>query len=306
MKIIGTGLTGLVGSRLVELLSDKYEFENISSREGIDITDQESVSEKIKNSGAQIVIHFAAKTNVDECEKDKKRDEEILGLKDPSEQSDLWKKEKTAWGINVLGTLNVIKACQENQKNLIHISTDFVFNGDKEFYTEEDERNPLNWYGKTKSEAEELVEESGLFWVIARLSYPYRSKYEKNDFVRGILKKLENKENLNVVKDQIITPTFIDDFAFAIEKIIEKNARGIFNVVGSDNISPYNAALIISQKFCLNKDLIVETTREKYFKDKAQRPFRLIIKNDRIMQLGAKMRSFNQGLNEVKNQLFNL
>src|SRR3989344_9155773 len=165
MKILGTGLTGLVGSRIVELLSDSYEFENISRNTGVDITDKEKIIEKIKSSDAAIVLHLAAKTDVDGCEKDK-----ALG-----EIGDAWK-------INVEGTRNVADACRESRKKLIYVSTDFVFDGTREAYAEDDTPNPINWYGKTKYEGEKIVQNLLTPWLIVRIAYPYRASFAKLDF----------------------------------------------------------------------------------------------------------------------------
>ena len=131
MKILGTGLTGLVGSRFVELLENAYEFEHINLDNGINILDKTSVFNAISSSSATIVLHMAAKTNVDGCELDKKRDEEILALGNQQDQEELWKNEQTAWAVNVFGTQNIVEACQKTNKKLIYISTDFVFNGQK-------------------------------------------------------------------------------------------------------------------------------------------------------------------------------
>lgn len=282
MKILGTGLSGLVGSRIVELLKDKDEFDSSKA----DITDRNAIIEKIKSTDASIVLHLAAKTDVDGCEKDK-----ILG-----ENGDAWK-------INVEGTRNIVNACEESKKKLIYISTDFVFDGTKEVYNEDDTPNPINWYAQTKFEGEKIVQNSSSPWIIVRLAYPYRSHFEKKDFVRTLINKLEKGESLQMVTDHIITPTFIDDIAFAIGKLMERDALGIFHVVGSTSLTPYDAALAIARRFDLNKDLIGKTTRREFFNNRAQRPFHLAIKNDKIQRLGVKMRGFEEGLREVKRQL---
>src|SRR3989344_7835855 len=173
MKILGTGLRGLVGWRVVELLQDRYEFEYSD----IDLTDREEIGNKIKSSSAQIVLHLAAKTDVDGCEKDK-----VLG-----ENGDAWK-------INVVGTKNVADACLETNKKLIYISTDFVFDGEKESYTEEDIPNPINWYAETKYEGERIVQSLSNPWIILRIAYPYRASFTKNDFFRAILGRLQKGE----------------------------------------------------------------------------------------------------------------
>ena len=301
MKILFTGSSGLVGSRFSELLG--YEFEDINRKTGIDITDSASVFKKISSSDAQVVLHMAAKTDVDGCENDKEKDSDYLSQKNPDLNS--WTKEHTAWSINVIGTKNVVDACRKNNKKIIYISTDFVFDGTKkDGYDEEDIENPVNWYGKTKYEGEQLVKNSGLKWAIARLAYPYRADFEiKKDFFRVVLDRLQNKKAVYMITDHIMTPTFADDFVYAIDKLMKNSSEGIFNVVGSQFISPFDAANIIADNFDLDKNLIFKTTREDYFKDKAPRPFFLGLKNDKIGKLGIKMKSFKEGVEEIKKQL---
>ncbi|MCL5435394.1 MAG: SDR family oxidoreductase [Patescibacteria group bacterium] len=305
MKILVTGLTGLVGSRFTELLSDSYEFEGVSRKTGVDITDKASVFQKLTSSDAQIVLHLAAKTDVDGCEKDKESDNKFLSQKDFENQE--WIRQKTAWVMNVFGTQNIVEACKKNNKKLIYVSTDFVFDGNKsldEGYTEDDVQNPLNWYGESKYEGEKIVMDSGLDWIIARLAYPYRANFDnKNDFFRIILQKLKEGQKLNMVTDHVMTPTFVDDFVYAIDSLIKTKSSGIFHTVGNQFISPFEAAILIARKFTLDDDLIIQTSRAQYFKDKAQRPFFLGLKNDKIEKMGIKMKTFEDGLEEIKNQL---
>ena len=285
MKILGTGLNGLVGSRIVELLKDRYEFEFSE----IDITDRSAIVQKIKNSNTPIVLHLAAKTDVDGCELDK-----ILG------------KEGDAWKINVLGTQNVADACLESNKKLIYISTDFVFDGTNPpagGYTEEDIPNPINWYAQTKYEGEKIVQELQTSWIIIRIAYPYRSSFVRNDFTRAILKRLKDGLSVAAVTDHIFTPTFIDDLETALDNLMKVEATGLFHVVGSQSLSPFDAAVIIAKVFGLDQSLISKTTRAEFFKNRAPRPFQLRVKNDKIKNLGVKMRTFEEGLNEVKSQM---
>ena len=298
MKILGTGLDGLVGSRIVELLSDLYEFESSD----VDITDRDKIIEKIKNSNASIVLHLAAKTDVDGCEKDRQTDIKILGYKDIKRREEEWRDKKTGWAVNVIGTRNVVDASQISKKKLIYISTDFVFDGTKDQYIESDSPNPINWYARTKYEGEKIVQKSSLPWIIARIAYPYRSNFTRNDFMRAILKRLQNNEQVLAVTDHKFSPTFIDDIAFSIDKLIEKEVLGIFHVVGSQSLTPYDAAVAIAKVFNFDKPLVLKTTRKVYFKNRATRPFRLALKNDKIRRLGIRMRGFEEGLEEVKSQ----
>lgn len=287
VSILGTGLTGLVGSRIVELLKDRYQFENISRKTGVDITDKEAVKRKIGNSSAQIILHAAAKTDVDKCEEDKS-----LGNKGE------------AWLVNVEGTRNIVDAAKKSGKKIILISTDFIFDGKKEnSYSEDDLPAPVNWYGQTKTEAEKVVQNSKIPFVIARIAYPYRAKFDKKeDFVRAIRRRLLVGKSIAGITDHIMTPTFIDDIAYALRTLIESNAIGVYQVVGSQMISPHQACLLITKVFNSDNSLIKETTRKDYFRGKAQRPFRLALNNDKITQLGVTMRTFEEGLMEMRKQ----
>lgn len=286
MKVLGTGLNGLVGSRIVELLADKYEFEDLSRSSGVDITDKNQVLEKIKSSEASIVLHLAGKTNVDGCELDKP-----LG------------EDGEAWKINVLGTQNVAEACEQTNKKLIYISTDFVFDGTKNVYIENDAPNPVNWYAQTKYAGEKNVQNLKTSWIIARIAYPYRANFAKLDFLRAILKRLQAGEPVAAVTDHVFTPTFIDDIASALVVLIGSNSQGIFHVVGSQSLTPFNAVNLIADEFGLDKSKINKTTRSEFFKGRAPRPFQLALKNDRITELGIKMKTFKEGLKEIKSQM---
>lgn len=302
-KILATGLTGLVGSRFTELLDDVYEFEHISLSNGIDILDKDALSDKILSSDASTVIHMAAKTNVDGCEADKERDKEILSFKTLEERETAWRNEKTAWAINVFGTQTVIAACKKTNKKIVYISTDFVFDGTKKSYTEDEKPDPINWYAKTKYEGEKLIQNSGLDYVIARIAYPYRALFKRSDFVRGLINKLERNEKLSMVWDHIMVPTFIDDIVNALDILIRTEQKGIFHVVGSQKISPYDAAIKIAEVFGFDKSLISKITRREYFAGKAPRPFCLYLKNDKIGKLGIEMSTFDKGLVEIRNQI---
>ena len=288
-QIIAFGLNGLVGSRLAELLSGKYEFVSLSRSIGVNITDSASLTRVKEYKDADFVLHMAAKTDVDGCELDK----------DQGETGE-------AWRINVEGSRNVAEICRETGKKIMYISTDFVFDGEKpegEFYSEEDSPKPLNWYAKTKYEGEKAIEESGADYMIVRLAYPYRAEYEqKKDFVRAIRDRLVEGQSVAGVTDHIFCPTFIDDFALAIDDLISNDASGIYHAVGSP-LTPYESALQIAEKFNLDKSLINPTTREEFFKDKAPRPFNLALRNDKIAKLGVNMKGFEEGLLSIKSQL---
>lgn len=288
-KVFGIGISGLIGTRIMELLSDRYEFQNLSIDTGVDITKPESLSVMENDTEHEIVLLLAAKADVDACERDKE-----LG------------KEGGAWKINVEGARNVVTACKKQNKYLIYISTDFVFGGDAPDtgYTEDDVPSPVNWYGQTKYEAEKIVSSSGIPYSIVRLAYPYRTPFPlKKDLVQVFLTRLQEGVPLRGVTDHIMTPTFVDDFANALNVLLKDKRTGIYHVTGSDSLTPYEAILKIGKVFGLPTDKVERTTREEYFKGKAPRPFNLAMNNDRIEQLNVRMRGFEEGLLELKKQL---
>jgi dTDP-4-dehydrorhamnose reductase len=284
-NILGTGLSGLLGSRITKLLEDNFKFTAISRQTGGDITSIPSLESYFDKFTGEYVLHMAAVASVDGCEAEK----------DLGEESESWK-------VNVLATQNIADLCLKYNKKLIYISTDFVFDGEKpeeEGYTEEDLPHPINWYGETKYQGERRIIDSGIKdYSILRIAYPYGiSTAPKKDFVRIIAERLKDKQPLKGVTDHIFVPTYIDDIAKAISLLIEKKESGIFHVVGNTRFTPYDAARLIAKKIGLDPGVIEQTTREEYFANKAKRPFNLYLKNDKIENLGVSMRTFEEGIN---------
>jgi dTDP-4-dehydrorhamnose reductase len=288
MNISIIGSTGLIGSRVVELLKNSYSFTEYNSSTGFDISNLQSLTPLMQDSSEWVIL-LAAKADVDGCEADK-----VQG-----ESGDAWK-------INVVGTQNVAKICKETGKKLIYISTDFVFDGtkpDTEAYTEIDIPNPVNWYGHTKLKGEEAVKESGGQYCIVRLAYPFRESFEKKkDFVRAIESRLRDGQSVTAVTDHLFTPTFIDDFVNALDVLIKSTAQGIYHVVGNQFLTPYEAAQIIAQELELDSSLISSTTRSEYFNGKADRPFNLALNNDKINALGVRMKRFDEAILELTHK----
>ncbi len=283
MKIFTIGGSGLVGSRIVELLNDKHSFTDLSLTNGVDITDPYSLDTVKNDTEHGVVLLLAAKADVDGCEKDKE-----LG-----ESGD-------AWRINVGGVQNIVNACKPTNKKIIYISTDFVFDGSAKAeyrYTETDLPNPINWYAETKYGGEEVVKNSGLDYIIARIAYPYRKEFDlKVDLVRAIKNRLSEGKSIAAITDHVMTPTFIDDIAYALDKLIETDQKGTFHVTGSQSLTPYDLAVLIAEKFGLDRSLISKTTRTEYFAGRAPRPFNVGMNNDKIKQLGIQMKTIEEGL----------
>lgn len=285
IPVLVTGMSGLVGTRVRELLNESFDFEDISLATHIDITNIDQLNTVFDNSDAQVVLHMAAKTDVDGCEDDK-----------------IYGEEGAAWQVNVIGTQNVAAAARNTGKRVIYISTDFVFDGTRDNYTEEDTPNPLSWYGLTKLTGEEELQKSDIPATILRISYPYRNRNEvRSDFVHRIIDVLKKENKCFALEDHIFTPTFIDDIAKAFKVFLERNLPGIYHVVGASSLPALEAVNLITKTYDL-KGKIIPVKREVYFKDRAFRPFKLALKNDKIQKLGLKMLTFEEGLKIIKKQ----
>jgi len=292
-KIIGTGLSGLVGSRIVELLKDKFEFVDFSLDSGVNLLDQQSLADAFeKNKDAVAVLHMAAFTDTNAAWEQK------------------GDKSGICYQLNVEGTRSILNLAQKYNQYLIYISTDFVFDGTKTTpYLETDAPNPIEWYGETKYFGEKVILDSGYInYNISRITYPYRAEYDKKiDIIRKVLTKLQNNEPIKMFSDQICTYTFIDDIAQALGYFLENKTTGIYHLVGSSSHSPYEMCLEIANAFNLNKDLISASSLEEYLKSQpvGSRPWQktLITSNQKVTDLGLKFKTLPEGLEEIKRQL---
>ncbi len=292
-KIIGTGLTGLVGSRIVELLKDKFEFIDFSLDTGVNILDIASLETAFElNKDAVAVLHLAAFTDTNGA----------------WEQKD--DKSGLCYQLNVEGTRNILNLAQKYNQYLIYFSTDFVFDGAKNTpYLETDTPNPIEWYGETKYLGEKVVLDSGYDnYNISRITYPYRTDFEpKVDIIRKVLTKLKNNEQVKMFSDQICTYTFIDDIAQALAYFLDNKTNGIYHLVGSSSHSPYDMCLKIAEVFGLDKSLISASSLEEYIKSQPSdsRPWQktLITSNQKATALGLKFKTLVEGLEEIKNQI---
>lgn len=288
-QILATGATGLVGSRFVEMFADKYEVINMDLTTGVDITKVETFAPFIESHpDAKFLIHLAAFTDTGKAF---------------AESGD---KNGICYKVNVDGTKNIAEVCKEHGIHLIHVSTDFVFDGKKETpYTEEDVTSPIEWYGETKAMAEDVVKNSGASYTIIRLSYPYRATYDlKPDLVKKVRAGLESGKLYPQFTDSVITPTFIDDIARAFDKIIELKPSGILHIVGSDSMSPYTFAQKVASAYGFDPAVVKEGSLAEYLKT-ASRPFAktVAMSNAKSSEvLGLHFATIDEGLAEIKKQ----
>lgn len=259
-KILVTGANGQLGQCLQKISSQFEEFEFIfTDSETLDITNKEEVNDFFWQNAPDFCINAAAYTAVDLAETDIEK----------------------AFLVNADGTENLAEACAENNAQFIHVSTDYVFDGENNLaYTEEDFTNPLGVYGASKLAGDELALEVNPCSVILRTSWVY-SEFGKN-FVKTMLNLFATKDELNIVADQFGQPTNANDLAEAIMKIIksEKITPGIFNFSNLGRISWFDFAEKIAElseaKIKLNA---IETSQ---YPTPAKRPKNSVLDLDKI------------------------
>lgn len=286
--LLVTGLSGLVGSRFRQLYGDKYEFINLDLTSGIDITDAKSV-EQIFNEyrHARAVIHLAAFTNLNAA------------------QEQNGDKQGVCYKVNVVGTKVVAQAAAKVGMYLVHISTDYVFDGEKTTsYTEEDDPNPIEWYGQTKYWAEQEVSAIGGNYVILRLAFPYQAKPMRPDFMAKMRQGFENHSLYPLFTDHFITPTFVDDATQVFDFVVRQHPGGLYHMTGSSSHSDYEIGQIVKRVFGYEDEVRSRSLAEYLASN--PRPYQksLKIDNSKLQkELGIKMRTLEEGLIEIKNQL---
>jgi dTDP-4-dehydrorhamnose reductase len=287
-KILMTGASGLVGSRFIEMYADKYDIGNLDLTTGVDILNPDSLRVYLDANPGEVLIHLAAFTDTAGAEQQK------------------GDKTGLCYKLNVEGTQRMVDACRERSIHLLHISTDFVFDGTKETpYLEDDHRNPLDWYGQTKAVAEDVVTQSGIPYTIARIAYPYRAvDGQKPDIIMKVRAGLESGTLKPQFTDTLMTPTFIDDISRSFDAIISKKPTGIFHCVGSQSLSPYDLAQLVAETYGHDKSLVQKGSLQEYLKENP-RPFavHLALNNTKAHdELGLDFATVEDGIRTIKKQ----
>jgi dTDP-4-dehydrorhamnose reductase len=249
MIILITGANGFLGHYLVQKLLPSGHTIVATGKGGsmliqkadnlvytsLDFTDSFQVHDVFEKFQPDIIVHAGAMANVDACEKEQ------------------WQ----AHVVNVEGTLNLLANAEEIKAHLIFISTDFVFDGESGPYDETSLTNPVNFYGKTKRDAEEAVKEYSFEWTIVRTVLIYGNNLTGRDnIVTAVRKKLLAGETYAAVDDMIRTPTYVEDLAKGIVAIIEKMKKGVYHLSGKDILTPYQMAIKTAEYLHLDASLV--------------------------------------------------
>ncbi|MBL4708712.1 MAG: SDR family oxidoreductase [Flavobacteriales bacterium] len=298
-RILVTGSNGLLGQKLIKQLriNENYELiatsrgaNRISNKKGylyasMDITNKEDIFRVFDEHKPDFVINTAAMTNVDACESNREE----------------------CWLLNVTAVEYLVSASEKHDSHFIHLSTDFIFDGENGPYKETDKPNPLSYYGESKLAAEKIVQNSTTSWAIARtiIVYGIVEDMSRSNIVLWAKSALEKKERLTIVNDQFRSPTLAEDLADGCILIADKKAEGIYNLSGKDVMSIVELVRRVARYYQLDESYIEEISSTS-LNQVAKRPAKTgFILDKAIAELGYEPYSFEEGIEELNKQLIN-
>jgi len=298
-RLLVIGSTGLVGSKVARLAS-KYGFEAYNTQNARDsdlprstqlnITDRGATLSLTKEVQPRAIINTAALHNVDYCETHREE----------------------AKNVNVEGVKNLVEAAVQNDGRLIHLSTDYVFDGTSGHYTELDTPHPVHFYAETKLEAERIAAKVRSY-AVARPSVIYgwnpleasgipSSSGKTVNFAMFVLDRLKKKETIKAVRDQYSSPTFADNLAEALLRLAKHPDNGVFHTAGRSCLSRYEFALKLAETFRYPTTLI-EPVSTNDFKQPATRPKNSCLRVEKAEKaLGMRFLTAEEGIEEMKKQ----
>jgi dTDP-4-dehydrorhamnose reductase len=299
MKILVTGSNGLLGQKLVKQLSEDDDIVLIATARGLnrnpagkyiyeslDITSRDEVARCIQQHKPGAIINTAAMTQVDACEEEK----------------------EVCWDLNVNSVKYLIEGAAVTDSFLVHLSTDFVFDGAHGPYKEDDQPNPLSYYAESKLASERLLQSSNVKHAIIRtmLVYGIAHDMSRSNIILWVKKNLEEGKPIRVVNDQWRMPTLAEDLAKGCVLTAKKRKEGLFHMSGKDMLTPYEMAIATADYFGLDKSLIEEVDGS-IFTQPAKRPPRTGFILDKAMTvLNYDPVSFERGIaildEQIKNQ----
>ena len=298
--VLITGSNGLLGQKLIEFLVDQHDCrviatsknpDNITHLTGyqfelLDITNSVEVEYIISKYKPDTIINTAALTQVDRCEE----------------------KRSDCWSVNVDAVNKIANIASKINAHLIHLSTDFIFDGYSGPYTETDEPNPLSYYGLSKLESEKRVQLLAKKWSIVRtiLVYGVTHNMSRSNIVLWVKDSLENNKSIRVVVDQFRAPTLVEDLAWACGNIAFQEKEGVFHISGGEIMSILEIAHKVTDFFGLDRSMISQVSTAE-LNEKTKRPFKtgFVLEKARN-ELDYMPRTFQAGLEVVNKQLIGI
>jgi len=269
-----------LGRQLLSRLPGALGTSRTSGRDvTMDIVNREQVLSVIDRLSPELIVNTAAMTSVDGCERD----------------------PDAARRIHVDGTQHLIEACRVSGSRLVHLSTNYVFDGEAGPYAEGDDPNPLSLYGQTKFESEGLVLEADESALVIRTAVFYGPQYDRPNFVTWALKELILGHAIRVVTDEWANPTYAPDLADSILALVNGNSvGGLYHGAGPDYFSRYDLVMALCGIFDLDRDLVTPIVSADLGQD-APRPARAGLKTDKIQSaIGGVFRPLEENLEKLK------
>ncbi len=263
-KLLIFGTSGMLGQRTAKYFSEQsgweilgadiattIEFPGVTYTKA-DFTDREAIHKVVKDFDPDVIINASAYTNVDKSESEK----------------------DIAWKINANGVGYIAEAGRDTNAHVVHVSTDYLFDGERGLYAEDEPVHPINYYGMSKLAGEYELIASGANYTIIRTNVLYGIiPNGRLDFVRWVVETNRKGETIRIVTDQYNNPTFIDDIVIAMDTIVTNKNYGIYNIAGKEYLSRYEFTLRIAEVFNLDRSLITTITTPE-LKQPAPRPLR--------------------------------
>lgn len=295
MKILYTGANGLLGQKIsaatpqysnhafLATARGKNRTKNLgtASYVSMDITDRQGIENVLSEFRPDVIIHGAAMTHVDECEQHK----------------------ELAYNLNVVGTQNIVDAAKELGVHVVHISTDFIFDGQDGPYNEEGIPNPVSYYGETKLQAEHIVQTVDS-WSILRtvLVIGIAEDLSRSNIVLWAKGALEKAQPIRVVDDQFRTPTLAEDLAQGALLAATQRAQGIFNISGPDFMSIYELVESVAEHFGLSMATVTRVDSSTLNQPAVRPPRTGFNISKAVENLGYRPHSFKEALEIIAQQ----
>jgi len=293
-RVLITGANGLLGQQLIRVFRDDYEMHalgrqaqprlpggNFHYHQG-DITDRQLLRELAREIVPKFIVNAAAFTDVDGSET----------------------QRELCWKVNVAGVENLVYAAQKVHARLIHVSTDYVFDGTAGPYRETDRLNPLGFYARSKLAGENVLLNSAADFAIARTMVLYGNGFEiRPNFVTWLIKQLREGKSVRIVDDQFGNPTLASELAQALRVLAESGRNGIYHLSGSEVIDRYHFAVKIAEVFNLDSNLI-QAIKTSDLKQAAPRPLRSGFDITKaVREINVKMSNVMDGLKKFKTEI---
>jgi dTDP-4-dehydrorhamnose reductase len=296
-KVLITGSNGLLGQKLTDLYLRVPEVQLIATglnqnrhpeEEGfiyelLDISDEKQVHDVIGRHKPDCIINTAAMTNVDACEENK----------------------KLCDALNVNAVKYLCEAAEKAGAHLIHLSTDFIFDGEAGPYKEIDKPNPLSYYGESKLKGENIVKQDCSKWAIIRtvLVYGLVTDMSRSNIVLWAKESLEKNREIHVVDDQFRSPTLAEDLAMGCFLVESQQKTGIYNISGKDQLNIFELVARVAKKYDLSMDNVHRTNSSSLNQKAVRPPVTGFDLSKSIIELGYQPHSLSEGMDLLDEQV---